>query len=119
MNKYQIGMHGQNGAELFLHEKGYIILERNYRTKSGEIDLIAQNNDDIIFIEVKFRKNLTYGYPRESVGKAKQQAIISTALHYIATKNLNNHSFRFDVVEVIEQDGHLYANHIENAFEVF
>jgi len=118
MNNYQTGMYGQNGAESFLREKGYCILERNYRIKSGEIDLIAQNKNEIIFIEVKFRKNLNYGYPRESVGKAKQQAIISTALHYISVNNLNNHNFRFDVVEVIGQNGRLYANHIENAFEV-
>ena len=118
MNKYQMGMYGQNGAELFLQQKGYHILERNYRIKSGEIDLIAQHKENIVFVEVKFRKNLNYGYPRESVGKAKQQAIISTALFYIAANNLDNHNFRFDVVEVIEQGGRLFANHIENAFEM-
>ena len=117
MNTYQTGMKAQNGAELFLKEKGYCILERNYRIKSGEIDLIAQNKENIVFVEVKFRKNLNYGYPCESVGNAKQKLIISTALHYIAVNELNNHNFRFDVVEVIEQNGRLYAKHIENAFE--
>ena len=110
-------MVGQNEAELFLQNKGYSILARNYRIKSGEIDLIAQNKETIIFIEVKFRKNLNYGFPCESVGKAKQKAIITTALHYITTNNLNNHNFRFDVVEVMRKNGKLSINHIENAFD--
>ena len=115
-NKYEKGMQGQQSAETFLREKGYKILERNYRIKTGEIDLIANHEGYIVFVEVKFRKGLTHGYPRESVTYAKQQKIQHTALHYITAHGLTEHDFRFDVVEVLEQNGQIYINHIENAF---
>ena len=116
-NKYEKGMHGQQAAEKFLQSNGYQIRNRNYRIKSGEIDLIAQKENTIVFIEVKYRSGLSYGYPREAVGWAKQQKIVRTALHYISTRGLDNQDFRFDVIEVLEQSGHMMINHIENAFD--
>ena len=117
-NKYQSGMQGQQEAEAFLLAKGYKILERNYRVRGGEIDLIAQCKEYIVFIEVKFRSGVGYGYPRESVGAAKQRKIIKTAMQYIAVHGLDNQDFRFDVVEVLSRDKHVEINHIENAFDV-
>jgi len=117
MNKYAAGLRGQKEAENFLAQNGYEILEKNYRLRTGEIDLIAARDGYIIFIEVKFRAGLRFGSPCESVGGAKQQKIIRTALHYIAAKNLDNHDFRFDVIEVLEKKERVFVNHIENAFE--
>ena len=114
--KYEKGMQGQQAAENFLREKSYNIIDRNYRIKTGEIDLIASFEGYIIFLEVKFRKGLTHGYPREAVTYAKQQKIQRTALHYITARGLAEQDFRFDVVEVLEQNGQVYVNHIENAF---
>ena len=96
--------------------KGYTILARNYRQRVGEIDLVAQDGGCIVFVEVKFRKSLSHGYPREAVGYTKQRRIINTALHYITSRGLAERDMRFDVVEVLEQHGRLYASHIENAF---
>ena len=118
MTKYEKGLKGQKEAEDFLCSKGAQILERNYRTRSGEIDLIAHIENFIVFVEVKFRKGLTHGFPSESVGFRKQQKIIKTAMHYINYKKLVNQDFRFDVVEVLLLDGKLYAKHIEDAFQV-
>ena len=115
-NKYEAGMRSQREAEEFLLSKNYRILERNYRIRTGEIDLIARDGDFIVFVEVKYRSGLKFGLPRESVNFAKQQKIIRTALHYISTKKLDNHDFRFDVIEVIEQAESTTINHIENAF---
>jgi len=115
-NKYKTGLTGQEAAEQFLLNKGYKILARNYRTKTGEIDLILKHGIYVVFVEVKFRKNLAYGLPREAVGHTKQKRIINTALHYLARHNLTESDIRFDVVEVLEQSGKLYASHIENAF---
>jgi len=94
-------------------------LVRNYRVKSGEIDLIAQHGQYIIFVEVKLRSSAVFGLPRESVGYSKQQKIIKTAMHYIAKNKLHDQDFRFDVIEVIEiSEGTQKINHIENAFGV-
>ncbi|MCL2285826.1 MAG: YraN family protein [Firmicutes bacterium] len=119
INKYEFGMQGQQDAEKFLQAKGYRILKRNYRIQTGEVDLIARDGDYIIFIEVKYRSGVGYGYPRESVGKAKQRRIIKTAMHYIAVNDLDNQDFRFDVIEVLGYDGRVEINHIENAFDAW
>jgi len=116
MDKYTKGMQGQHVAEKYIQGKGYCILARNYRVRTGEIDIIARSGEFVVFIEVKYRSGLAYGYPRESVDSGKQQRIIRTAMHYISTHGLDEH-FRFDVIEILEQDGKVYANHIENAFE--
>jgi len=115
-NKHETGLAGQEAAEKFLQSNGYEVLARNYRLKTGEIDLIVKGGEYIVFVEVKFRKGLGYGYPREAVGYAKQKRIMNTALHYLARHKLTNADIRFDVVEVLEQQGQLYISHIENAF---
>jgi len=114
-----MGLDGQLAAEKFLQRKGYRILDRNYRIRSGEVDLIAAHGTYIIFIEVKFRRNLDYGLPREAVTKTKTQQIIKTAMHYITKKALHEQDIRFDVVEVLEVENELQINHIENAFDAW
>jgi putative endonuclease len=118
-NKYEYGMQGQQDAEKFLQNKGYGILERNFRVRTGEIDLIARDKNYIVFIEVKYRSGVNYGYPRESVGTAKQRKIIKTAMYYIAVNELDNQDFRFDVMEVLSQGERVTINHIENAFDAW
>jgi len=117
--KYQAGMLGQQEAENFLLSNGYRILERNYRVRAGEVDLIARHEGYVIFVEVKFRKGLDFGHPCEAVGFKKQQRIVHTALHYITAKNLDNHNFRFDVLEVLATNEGIRVNHIKNAFDAF
>lgn len=116
MNKVEAGFHGQLTAENFFRDKGVGILCRNYRTRGGEIDLICREGNTIIFAEVKFRRGMGFGSPAESVGYAKQKKIICTAMHYIAANNLADTDFRFDVIEVIEENGRVTVNQIENAF---
>ena len=118
-NLHKLGMDGQKAAEDFLQGKGYRILKTNYRIRTGEIDIIAKDRGGyIVFAEVKYRRGLSHGYPREAVTKAKQNKIVRTAMHYIsANVQEPEQDFRFDVVEVLAKDGKLYVNHIENAFE--
>ena len=118
MTKHSIGMQGQEAAKLFLIGKGLTILKENYRLRSSEIDIVAKDGEYIVFVEVKFRKGLSHGLPRESVGRAKQKKIIKAAMHYIQATQETEQDYRFDVVEILESDGKLYANHIENAFEL-
>ena len=109
-------MDGQKAAEDFLCKKGLRIIARNYRIKSGEIDLIAQNGTYIVFVEVKTRTGFNFGLPCEAVNHTKQNRIIRTALHYIAHKNLCDNDLRFDVVDVMYTQGQVHIEHFENAF---
>jgi putative endonuclease len=118
VNKHKVGLRGQDEAENFLARRGCEILARNYRIRSGEIDLIARDGEYIAFVEVKFRTGAGFGLPRESVTAAKQRKIIRAALHYIAAKNLHSQDFRFDVIEVFQENGQVSVEHIENAFGV-
>lgn len=114
----EIGNFGEYAVEIFLEEKGYSIVERQFRCKMGEIDLIAEDGDCTVFVEVKTRKDCGYGRPSEYVDWRKQQKIKRTALFYLG--NLHQ-TMRFDVVEVFyTYDGGQYKveqiEHIENAF---
>ncbi len=100
LNK-SIGFYGETLAENYLKEMGYIILERNFKCKLGEIDIIAKDNTHICFIEVKTRYGSFYGNPSESVTSLKQYKIKRTAQSYILKKKLHKFNFRFDVIEII------------------
>ena len=115
-NNVEQGMRGQQAAEAFLLDKGWHIIEKNFRARTGEIDLIAKDGAYTVFVEVKSRRQLRYGYPRESVTGRKQARIKKTALCYISKKRITNQDFRFDVVEVLYDQGQEYISHIENAF---
>ncbi len=114
MNNREVGNTGEKIAKEYLIEQDFKILERNYRTRFGEIDLIAAKNERIVFVEVKSRNSLNYGYPSEAVNQKKKNKIISTAKHYIMMNELRNMDFRFDVIEVYLKDENIH--HIENAF---
>jgi putative endonuclease len=114
-----IGNLGEKISENFLIESGYIILDRNFRCKTGEIDLIARDGDYICFIEVKTRCGYLFGNPCEAVNYPKQQRISKTAQMYILKKKLFKFCFRFDVIEVIlnKENGSSSIKLIKNAFD--
>lgn len=103
---------GENFATRFLKEKGYQILEQNYRNKIGEIDIVAKQKDIIVFVEVKSRNSAKFGLPREAVTVHKQNKIRKVALVYLSQKRLMNVQCRFDVVEYFAGQ----ITHIENCF---
>ncbi len=104
-------------ARRYLIKNGYKILDVNFLCKFGEIDVIAQKDDILAFIEVKGRKNLDFGYPREYVTAHKIKKIIMAAKFYILKHKLDDIAIRFDVIEIILDIREV--NHIENAFESF
>lgn len=117
-----IGLFGENEAVSFLKQKGLILLDRNYHSKYGEIDIIAKDDKYIIFCEVKTRKDGVFSKPAEAVDEEKQKKILKTALDYlqIVDKELKFQP-RFDVMEIIYEDFNCKEkvksiNHIENAF---
>lgn len=117
MNHITLGDLGEKAASRYLTSKGYTLTHRKYRTKLGEIDIIAKYKNTIIFVEVKTRRNTTYGSPAEAVNYRKQQKIIQTAQCYLKHSNNYNCLCRFDILEVVlGNQGVFTFNHITNAF---
>ena len=105
------GVYGENLAVKYLKKKRFKIIEKNFKTYTGEIDIIAYKNKIYHIIEVKYRKNNDFGYPREAVNREKQAKIRRTAEAYFAYKNIIA-MVNFDVIEIIGEE----INLIERAF---
>lgn len=104
---------GENIACNYLKKQNYRIIETNYRTKTEEIDIIAQEKSGIIvFVEVKSRSSFEFGRPCEAVGVNKQKKIRCGAEFYLKTKKLYDAPCRFDVIEIFDDE----INHIKDAF---
>lgn len=102
MNKRSIGKQKENLAALFLEQHGINILERNFSCKMGEIDIIGLDGKCLVFIEVKYRKNTSYGYPQEAVSINKKRKIILVSGYYRMLKGVSDNSLiRFDVVSIL------------------
>lgn len=109
------GNRGENVAKNYLVNHGYNILDKNYTCNVGEIDIIAEKEGLIVFIEVKSRNSLNFGYPYEAVDKKKQSKLIKVAQNYINYKSIRNTQFRFDIIEVYLKQSNR-VNHIKDAF---
>lgn len=114
MNTKKIGDKGENFATNILETKGYEILERNYRFKRCEIDIIALHNNLLIFIEVKALQSFQHGYPEERVNQAKIAKIMEAAENYIFSINWQK-DIRFDILSINLNEPNQFL-HIEDAF---
>ena len=114
------GHRGEALAAKQMEKMGYEILERNFHALKAEIDIIAKKDNTIVFTEVKYRQSEEMGTPAEAVGYQKQQNIIRGAKAYIAQNCLmeEGYDFRFDVAEVLSQDGKTYFRYTEDAFQL-
>lgn len=113
INKRALGKNKEQIAADFLISKGYRILELNFQYRSGEIDIIAANNDFIIFVEVKYRKTEASGSPIEAVNFNKQIKISNTATYFlVCNKQFLNKQIRFDVIGILGDE----ITHYINAF---
>ena len=115
-----IGALGESIAEEYLTNIGYIVLDKNFRSKFGEIDIICKDGNYIAFVEVKARYGSIYGTPAESVTAKKQNRIYKTAQLYILKKRIWKFNFRFDVIEVIlnSKDNDYSVKLIKDAFQI-
>ena len=93
-----IGNLGEEAAVKAIKKQGYKVIERNYRTKMGEIDIIAKDGEYTCFIEVRLRKNNNFGSPADTIDVRKQQKLIKTAKYYAVTKKIYDTPMRFDAV---------------------
>ena len=114
-----LGAWGENQAAGYLRKQGMKILERNFRTPVGEIDIIARNKSFLVFVEVKTRRSTAYGTPQEAVGQRKQRQIIRTAHWYLQKNKCGKLQPRFDVVAILcQSDGTALITHLPNAFSL-
>lgn len=111
---YGLGKQGEKIVCKYLEKNKYIILDTNFNTRTGEIDIIAKDQNEIVFIEVKTRTNSKYGIPAEAVTQEKLKRIYKTAQYYIHKRNLYNISARIDVIEVLAKENKYYIKHLKN-----
>lgn len=112
-----LGKVGEDLAADLCREKGFTVLERNYRTPFGEIDIIAKDGDIFVFIEVKARTNDAYGVPFEAVTSSKRVKITKVAMSYMR-RFKKEMPARFDVISISMQSGKPDVTYIQDAFEV-
>ena len=109
------GNYGEAAAKGYLAALGYDILETRYRCDGGEIDIIAKDGEYLVFVEVKYRRQVNFGSPAAAVTASKQRAMATAAWFYLAKNNLADASCRFDIIEVFGREN-LDINHIKDAF---
>ncbi len=114
-----LGRTAENEACRYLKKQGLKAIAKNYHCRFGEIDIIMQDNDVLIFVEVRYRKNMAYGRPEETVDRRKQTKIGKTALHFLQTHSeYNDVAVRFDVVALTNNDNnhHFEVEWFKDAF---
>jgi putative endonuclease len=112
---------GQAGEELaaaFLAEKGFRIVDRNFRCASGEIDIVCEDGKTLVFVEVKTRSRATRGEPGEAVGPAKKARLVKAASLYLSRRKAWDRPCRFDLVGVLFLDGETLVEHWEDIIDV-
>ncbi|MBI5555527.1 MAG: YraN family protein [Elusimicrobia bacterium] len=107
------GFAGEEKAADYLRDLGYKILEQNWRSARGEVDIIALDREALVFVEVKSRQDIEYGLPQQAVNSFKQRQIIKAALGYLKSRGIMDQDIRFDVVSISGEGIEL----IENAFQ--
>ncbi len=111
----QIGRSGEKQAARYLEENGVEILEMNYHTPYGEIDIIGKKSDLLVFCEVKTRTSQKFGYPEESITPKKKNALINSSLHYLQEHDLLDYPWRIDVITILKENNEVRYDWIENA----
>ena len=122
MNSYRskIGKNGETIAENFLKKRGFFILEKNYKTPFGEIDIIAKNGTEIVFFEVKTRVSEKFGTPLEAINTEKKKHILKNCLYFIKKNRQENQPCRIDAIGIkLNAKGDLeILKHVRNAIEI-
>jgi putative endonuclease len=114
-NSHNLGVEGEKMAKKHLLEKGFVILQENWRFKKYEVDIIAKNNDLLIIVEVKTRSSAMFGEPEVFVTKQKQRFLIAAANEYLVSNNIDLEC-RFDIISVLQLNNTFSVKHLEGAF---
>ncbi len=116
-SRSRLGRSAEIKAAEELGRRGYRILASNYRQRFGEIDFVCEEGGTIVFVEVRCKRTDEFGTPAESITRAKQEKLLNAAEHYLDEHDIRDRNCRFDVVEVVQQNGKLaVSNLIQDAF---
>jgi len=113
----RVGRAGEASAERFLRKRGYKIVEKNFRTRFGELDIIARDGATLVFVEVKARRGSGFGAPIEAVGYRKQSNLTMAAGLYMEERRLHDMPVRFDVVGILGEGPGAKIELVQNAFD--
>ena len=117
VSRQRLGKLGEEAAAKYLQEHGYLIIERNWRCRSGEIDIIARKQEQIVFVEVRTRASKSFGTPQESVTPRKQRQVRQTASIYLYQHRIADAPLRFDLISIqLMDDGTWDIQHLPAAF---
>ena len=103
-HRIRLGKWGEGVAARFLQEKGYVLVATNYRCRWGEVDIVAQEGEELVFVEVRTRRGVEFGTPEESVTVAKARKLVATAQEFLQEHGQNHASWRIDLI-AIRSDG--------------
>ncbi len=116
--RHIIGKIGEDIACKYILQKNYKIIKRNFYCRQGEIDIIAKDKNEVVFIEVKTRTNNKYGEPVDSITYYKKNKIIKSIQYYIYKEKIEHIDIRIDVIEIYSKKGKYKINHIKNAINL-
>jgi len=118
VDRGEIGRRGEAVAERYLTRLGYRIVERNFRIRRGEIDLVAIDRDELVFVEVRYRSSSSYGTPSETVDFRKRRRLVRAAELFLLRRGRSEDPCRFDVIALSPSgEGRVSVNHCRNAFD--
>lgn len=112
-NKRSVGANYERAAGSYLERLGYEIIEYNFYSRSGEVDIIAKHEGYLVFVEVKYRKTSSDGYPLEAISPQKQKSICKCAMYYMNRNGLRDMPVRFDAVGILGKEFQV----VQNAFD--
>jgi putative endonuclease len=114
--RQDIGRYGEDRAAIYLQDHGYEIIERNWRSRSGEIDLIARHKGRFVFVEVKTRNGSGYGHPFEAITRAKMSRMRRLVAEWCASRQLPAIRVRLDAISVLITGGRVLIEHLKEVF---
>ena len=118
MDTHEFGRKAEDAAATYLSRKGVTVVERNWRSKAGEIDIVSLDGECLVFVEVKGRQRKRSGPPEEAVSESKQRRLARVAAEYVARAGLEDTAVRFDVIAITRlADDRALLRHHRNAFE--
>ena len=115
-NKINLGKKGEELALSYLKSKKFKIIEKNLRSRYGEIDIIANDHGTLVFIEVKTRTSEAFGLPIQGINQKKKEKLRQLAMRYLAEKELTEKEVRFDVLGILQTNKQTKIDYIPNAF---
>ncbi|QIN82956.1 YraN family protein [Rubrobacter tropicus] len=116
LNNRPSGKRGERLARRFLEERGYTVVDQNYRTRHGELDLVASKDGTLVVVEVKLRRGTGFGDPLEAITLRKQRTIRAITEEYLLEKSPTFHTLRFDAIGILARSDGVRISHVTDAF---